>query len=65
MVGARTGITFARVSWPLRDHLDHPADLIAASRATPAIRSFSYVAFVTAVRNTPLRREQRPTSGSS
>eukprot|EP00972_Heterocapsa_arctica_P095958 14158926-Heterocapsa_arctica.AAC.1 len=38
VVGVHTGITFARVSWPLRDHLCHPAGLIAASGAAPAIR---------------------------
>eukprot|EP00972_Heterocapsa_arctica_P052728 7760815-Heterocapsa_arctica.AAC.1 len=40
LVGPLTGISFARVSWPLRDHLDHPAGLLAASSATPANRAF-------------------------
>eukprot|EP00972_Heterocapsa_arctica_P007757 1129660-Heterocapsa_arctica.AAC.1 len=31
MVGEHTGITFARVSWPLREHLRHPAGIITAS----------------------------------
>eukprot|EP00972_Heterocapsa_arctica_P050281 7394256-Heterocapsa_arctica.AAC.1 len=31
LVGERTGLTFARASWPQREHLDHPAGLITAS----------------------------------
>eukprot|EP00972_Heterocapsa_arctica_P097117 14329002-Heterocapsa_arctica.AAC.1 len=57
LVGAQTGITFARVSWPAREHARHPAGIITLSCDAPAIRTHSYVALVTAAQISPLSRD--------